>query len=212
MKKILMCVIILGVLVSIPSTVFAFSVKENFSMDTDLAERVEFGIKTSAVFFRDSNLDETGFNAMANVSYDIYKWLAVGLESGWTFCKVGNDNLGSPNINIIPLLGDIIIKPFHYELGYDAKLVPYAIVGLGGYFNFVTNDEELWKSDIDSSFAHKYGAGIDVFANRNLALNLEIAYVFSSTTLRATPDGGSQNSEKIDLDGLYLGGGVKGKW
>lgn len=178
----------------------------------DRVGKVDAGINVSGILPRESDVHDAVYVG-GTVAYGVTPWLALGVESGWTSPGVDLDlgngvSIDAGDLTGIPLLGDIILRvPMK-----DGNLVPYGVVGLGAIFwNF--DESSLFSAaginvDVDTSFAAKFGGGVDYFVNDNWILNFEFGYVIADANITATA-GGVSVSDSSNADYWMVGGGVK---
>jgi len=132
-------------------------------------------------------------------------------------------------------LADVRVYPltFSGQLRYIAGpeyytwLVPYATFGFGRYFvdcdvakeykeyevsPGVTKEVEI---DVDDAWGGHVGAGFDIFASKNIALNFEFRYFWAESDIRETLKIAGEvpfpypRSGKMDLDSWMVGAGIK---
>lgn len=197
----------------------SFSFAEDwFQTDVEIAERWNMSIGAFAVLpVHDKNFD-TGMNMQFAFSYDMYQWLALGLETGYTnidakINALGYDGIGVGTLHQMPLIFDIILK---YPVQTEKFLVvPYLTNGFGFIFTRMDESNNVDPGcQIDPSypFVYKLGFGLDFFTNDMLALMLECSYQWYTFKYSASIGGIDTGTINIDGSSLYLGGGVRLKF
>ena len=178
----------------------------------DRTGKWDAGINVSGAIARDNDIDSTVYVG-GNLAYGVTPWLALGIESGWTdfgtHLDLGNGvKVDAGDATGVPLLGDIILRvPIK-----DSEVTPYGVVGLGAIFwNF--DESNLFKTaniqvDIKTSFAAKFGGGLDWFINDHWILNFEAAYVLADADVTAKV-GGVSATDTTSADYWTIGGGIK---
>ena len=205
MKKVLFTVMFL-VFVSV--SVAAFAVES-----VEVAEKWNVGVNTSVVFPEDEAAG-TGVNVMGLVSYDVYKYAAVGVEVGYTTYEIDTLGVDWGRVNSMPIMGDVILK-YPLELG-DYLFVPYVTNGFGCLLTNVDESDTVNRAGIsfetDPAFLYKLGGGFDFYVTKNIAVSFETSYLWAAQTWRAKVSGTSAAEESLSADALYLGGGLKIKF
>ena len=158
---------------------------------TDMTGRNELGFDIAG----DLNTDEISDALYLGVDWNhgINNWFAVGVEAGW---EGSNFDFNDNNIDIVTVFGDLIARA--NVPGWSA--VPYGVVGLGVING--SSDVATFRSN-DTSFAMKFGAGVDWFLTRNWILNFEVSYIATGGDLPAS------NGSTQGLDHWRVGGGLK---
>ncbi len=169
----------------------------------DRVGKTDIGFNLSGAIPTDSDVDSALYVG-GSLAYGVSDWLALGVEAGWA--GFGESDLG---INIdedaFPVFGDIILR-----VPTQSEAKPYAVVGLGAIFWDVSSNLANVTFDIETSFAAKFGAGVDWFMNDHWALNLEASYVASSADATATnTTTGASLSTSGDTNYWMVGGGLK---
>jgi outer membrane protein W len=114
----------------------------------------------------------------------------------------------------IPILGTARVHLWHPDISRPSGF--YFGAGLGYYIN----DHELSSSftnvfpslnvDVDNSFGAHFNAGFEINLVENLALNLDLKYIFlnEADVKLSEPTLGTETGE-VDLKGFILGLGIK---
>ncbi len=215
MKKVLLWIMILAVVMASSSTASASDWFEDvFSMDTDLEQRWNTGIITSAVITSESDFSN-GLQISAVGSYDIFKFLAIGVECGWTgFIDARGGGIDAGTLSYWSILGDVIFKvPIEMD---DYLLVPYVVNGFGGVIPSFDESDTATRMgvavDCSPAFLYKFGGGLDFYITEIIGLNFEGSYQWADIDCKATRYGTFLGSGPSKLDAWYLGGGVKVKF
>lgn len=170
----------------------------------DRVGKVDVGFNISGAIPRDGDLDSAAYYG-GSFAYGVTDWLALGAESGWAQFSASDAGI-TIDQDTVPLFGDIILR---VPTG-DSQLKPYGIVGLGVLFVDASTNISNISIKADTSFAAKFGGGVDWYINNNWALNFEASYVVSNVdgTVTNTSTGASA-SVSGDSDYWMVGGGVK---
>ena len=161
-----------------------------------------------------------GFNVGMKLGYDLNKYFAVELESGWAVLDEKTDEaavkdaLGvagitdAGNLHVIPLLVNVPIK---YPMD---KFVPYAVGGTGVFFFAFQNDEQVLDEDVELdvdtvAYGFKAGAGFDYYLTDSMALNFESGFWFMADPDLTLKTSSGDLSAAADTDSWYIGGGLK---
>jgi len=171
--------------------------------------RFNTGVNLS-VFIPGKSQFNTGLYIGANASYDIYRWLAIGIEGGWFQSNVKTGGVDLGNLHGAPLLGDLYIK-FPFDM-YDFILTPYGVAGAGVLFSDFDesgNVRDNGKIETNVPFLGKLGIGIDLTFDDTIVLYLEASYHYTKIDFDEKLTNQDFGLDKIDLNAGYLGGGVK---
>lgn len=213
MKKLVVFTALIAMLVSFATVSVAENTIENiFDIHEEVENPWNVRIQGNWVVPKVKEF-KNGWNIQGMISYDIWKFLAVGVESGYTRLQVKDSGIDYGYFNCIPILGDIIIKaPLDFN---EVLVVPYIVNGFGGQINDF--DESDTVSDLginidsDSGFAYKLGGGVDFYINDVIAINGEVSYMWTESKIKVTGNNATiTGNEK--LDALYLGGGITVKF
>lgn len=163
-----------------------------------------------------------GLSLSARLGYDLNKYFAAELESGWSvFDFKTSDVLAEAtgisdggNLHVVPLLVNAVAK---YPV---EQFVPYVTGGTGVFFVGFGESSEVKDAEIDvdvgsAAYGFKLGGGLDYFLTENLALNLESGFWFivdPEFTVLDAEDGSTLSSGEADMDTWYIGGGLKFKF
>lgn len=215
MKKTLIIMASLMVLVS--GTVTTASAE-------DIAGRSGLGIGLGYIGPKDSDID-SGALPSINYTYGVNSNFSLELSLGRAVLDVGDEDINLGELTTIPLQ---LTAQFRMPSGNAS---PYIGAGVGYYFNNfdIGGDAEdvidLAQAidpgfdmdlEIDDSFGYHINAGIDYFANKNLAFNLDARYfwseadgTFTVTDPNGTFGGSFKEEGEVDIDSFVIGVGVK---
>ncbi len=180
-----------------------------FANEGEIGKKYAIGAAVAGAFPEDSDIDNNLYWG-GIATYDIVKYAAIGVESGFMRWedKVGNNKHG--NIHAWPLLGDMIVK-YPVDIG-DFELAPYGVLGLGMIFWDYHESEILRVNnisvDMDNAFAIKFGCGMDIFTSSGVGLFIEGSYIWSDTKAESTGRG-SALEVSVNTDMWMLSTGVK---
>ncbi|MGH8499291.1 MAG: outer membrane beta-barrel protein [Methylococcales bacterium] len=178
----------------------------------DRTAKLDMGVNISAALSTDSGIDDT-YYVGGSWAYGVYEWLAIGFEAGWmsadTEITIGSSLINTGDISGIPVFADFIFRlPVK-----DSQVNPYAVVAPGAIFwdredsDVVTNAG--FEADADSSFAIKFGGGVDWFVDNNWIVYFEGAFVLASSDISVTSSAGTTFEDDQDLNYWTVGGGIK---
>ena len=215
MKKVLLVVMFLAVMMVSSLAAYADDwFDEMFDMDAELEDRWNTGIITSAVLTSNDDFG-TGLQFLAMGSYDLYKFLAIGVECGWTgWVDVKGGGIDAGTLSYWSVLGDVIFKvPFESD---EFLIVPYVVNGFGVVIPSFDESDTATRMgvavDNETAFLYKLGGGLDFFLTEVIGLNFEGSYQWADTKTKITRYGTDIGSEKSNLNAWYIGGGVKAKF
>jgi len=211
MKKVLFVLMVFALGVACCGNGYA---EDIFATDVDLTDRWNIGVNTS-VFMPKEGVFSNGVQVQGLVSYDIFKFLALGVEGGWTGAiGVETDGVDFGTLNAWSVLGDVILKA-PVEVG-DFLLVPYMVNGFGGVFPSFDESDTLssfnMSVDYEPAFIYKLGGGFDFYITELSALGFEVSYQWADIKGKAELNGSEIASGTDKYDALYLGGRVKVKF
>jgi hypothetical protein len=195
MRKILsmLCVIVL-----VCSQVTMVSANDFITTDVEIDEKWNLSFMASAVVPSKKDFFDTGISGQVALTYDVFKWVAVGLGE----------------MHAMPLLADIVVKA---PIGVgDAIVIPYIVNGIGVLFSDIKESKNVYpgtqlKTNIP--FLYKLGAGVDLYINDAFSITFETSYQWADLKYKAIyTDDSSSTSPKVDMDALYIGGAVKFKF
>lgn len=193
MKKQIYSFLLASLLLAAPAAAMADAMAPAGPMAADLnrAGRNQIGLDLAGAIV-DKDISDALYVG-GDWSYGVNDWFAIGAEAGWE----GTDfDFGDEDLDIVTVFGDLIARGS--VPGWAA--VPYGVIGFGVLH--ASSDVENFDSD-DTSFAMKFGAGLDWFLTRNWLLNFEVAYIATGGDLPAS------NGVTEDLDHWRIGGGLK---
>jgi opacity protein-like surface antigen len=138
---------------------------------------------TPQVFDLPSGIDATGSAGLgARVGYRLHPHVATELA----FEYYDNFELDAGGVDFAEING--------WTIGANAKgypltgrIQPYALLGLGALHLDAEDTLGLGVSDDATEFAARFGAGVDLYATRNLAVNVEVSYVLPTGDLDDFP-------------------------
>ncbi|MBL7071734.1 MAG: hypothetical protein ISS26_06165 [Candidatus Omnitrophica bacterium] len=206
-KKFLLVLMLISVAVFyLANDVFA---QDIFLTDVSLGERINLGLNCSVVLPTEDESD-AGIYVGGLLSYDILKYLAVGIESGYVRYDYAYQSIKIGTLNGCPLLGDVILKA-PVEMG-EFTLTPYGVVGTGVLFSSF-DESSIFEAlgytvDTETAFLMKFGGGIDFYVTDNIALNFEGSYYLADIDIKEQLLGQTYPST-IDADAWFIGGGAK---
>ena len=196
--------------VLIVMSVIMFSSGSIFAEDVSLGDKINLGVNCSVVIPTEDSAG-TGIYVGGLLSYDILKYLAVGIESGYAQIDFEESSVKLGTLRGVPLLGDIIAKlPIEMD---KFTLTPYGIVGIGVLFSDFAESDVVKNAGISletkTAFAMKFGGGIDLYVTKNIALNFEASYLMADIDASANWRGQTYATDTLTADSWLIGGGVK---
>ncbi len=208
LNRILLTMAIVAVGMACATTGYTMDWASMFEVD----ERWNFGINCSAVVPQSTKNLDTGVGVQGIATYDVLKFLAVGAEAGYTMSDFNYESIYLGKAHTFPVLGDVIVK---VPLGMgEYTVVPYGVAGFGVLFFDVQESGSVVDAiNTDTPFLMKFGGGIDFYlvANKDftVALNGEASYHVADVKITGRANGATFNSEQIDVNRSYFGGGLK---
>jgi outer membrane protein len=194
------------------------------SFAQDMKGRLGIGARVSYVNFSDDDYTVYGVKVDVepdestmyggNLTYFIQDYLSLELSVDYTETDVDLEALGlsgdAGDFESIPVLLSL-----RAHLSTNTKVSPYLLFGIGYLFNDIDqNDSTIEyiygsgaKIDVDDSFAFHVGGGVEVFVTENVALNLDLKYIF--TKVEADVNVAGFKDEDIDMDSFVAGLGIK---
>lgn len=195
------------------------------------AEAPKFGIGARAGynFYRNGSMDVSapGFGMVGNFDYSnnsawtfgfngaiqINKYLSTEIGIDWinsskNELKIAGTSWKSGEIKQMPIT---LTARFHYPVGIFS---PYAGLGLGYYIRSYDKDNTFWAAatdvSVDNGWGYHINAGSDIFLTqaRNLALNVDLKYVWSKADIKAI-NGAAKLEGSMNLDSFLFGLGIK---
>ena len=112
---------------------------------------------------------DMGFRVGLIGGYDLAKWAAIELETGFLYNGVKDS--GSTWFGAVPVLANLV---FRYE--NDSKFVPYIGAGAGGAWTMVEGN-----SMNESTFVFAYQAKAGVAYEISPSMSVDVGYKFFST-------------------------------
>ena len=199
-------------------------VVSQISFAQDMKGRLGIGARVSYVNFSDDGFTADGVKVdvdsdddvmyEGNLTYFIQDYLSLELSVGYTETNQDFDALGieadAGDFETIPVLLSL-----RAHLSTNTKVSPYLLFGIGYFFNdFDQNDTTIEfiygpgaDVDVDDSFGFHIGGGVEVFVTENLALNLDLKYIW--TEVEADVNVPGFKDEDIDMDSFVAGLGIK---
>ena len=199
-------------------------VVSQISFAQDMEGRLGIGARVAYVNFSDDDFTVYGVEVDVepdesvmfggNLTYFIQNYLSLELSVDYTETDVDLDALGlegdAGDFESIPVLLSL-----RAHLSTNTKVSPYLLFGIGYLFNDIDqNDSTIEfiygsgaKIDVDDSFAFHVGGGVEVFVTENVALNLDLKYIF--TKVEADVNVAGFKDEDIDMDSFVAGLGIK---
>jgi len=194
------------------------------SFAQDMEGRLGIGARVSYVNFTDDDYSVYGVEVDVepdeevmyggNLTYFIQDYLSLELSIDYTEPDVDLDALGievdAGELESIPVLLSL-----RAHLSTNTKVSPYLLFGIGYFFNdFDQNDpviESIYgsgaKIDVDDSFAFHVGGGVEVFVCENIAVNLDVKYIW--TEVEADVNVYGFKDEDIRINPFVAGLGIK---
>jgi opacity protein-like surface antigen len=163
-----------------------------------------------------------GLNYGGNICLGITKNLSIELKGLRFQSDVEGDPeaLSKGKLSVMPIQLSIQLR-----LPVTGRFLPYLLGGGGYYLNRFNIDEEItdaWdalgfdlEEKAENAIGYHFGAGIDLFITKNIALNADIRYCLAkikcSWTLTDQIIGTktSGDIEDLNLNSLIFGGGLK---
>ena len=149
-----------------------------------------------------------------NLTYFIQKYLSLELSVDYTETDVDLKALGlsgdAGDFESIPVLLSL-----RAHLSTNTKVSPYLLFGVGYFFNDIDqNDSTIEfiygpgaKVDVDDSFGFHFGGGVEVFVSENVALNLDLKYIW--TEVETSVNVAGFTDEDLNMDSFVAGLGIK---
>ncbi len=118
---------------------------------------------------------ENSFGMNIRVGYRFNRWVAVEGQVEWMagFDAKDVSNWGEPGLTSASAdtLAFTVNARFYPLIG---RIQPYALIGLGGVNSWLNSN--LGSSATFTSFAGRFGVGLDIYITPNIALTSEFAY------------------------------------
>ncbi|HTL70353.1 MAG TPA: OmpW family outer membrane protein [Candidatus Eisenbacteria bacterium] len=139
---------------------------------------------------------------------------ALGVSVSWTDPNFKADGAGFTDLNA----GSVTMIPVFFDIIYrfktaDKTLRPYFDLGVGGVFASHHGQRDLNPNNLNAEaqdgFAMKFGLGVDWDAWEDWVWNVEGGYVWNDASLTVRSNVDNSETDNIDLDYWYLGGGLK---
>lgn len=194
------------------------------SFAQDMEGRLGLGARVSYVNFEGDDYTVYGVNVDVepdesvmyglNLTYFIQKYLSIELSVDYTETDVELSALGlsgdAGDFESIPVLLSLRV---HFST--NPKVSPYLLFGGGYFFNDIDqNDSTIEfiygsgaKVDVDDSFGFHVGGGVEVFVSENVALNLDLKYIW--TEVETSVNVAGFTDEDMDMDSFVAGLGIK---
>lgn len=164
----------------------------------------------------------SGLKYGGNICLGITKNISIELRGLRFQSDVEGDPeaLSKGRLSVIPIQLSIQAR-----LPISSRFIPYLSGGGGYYLNRFTLDKEItdaWdalgfdiEEKVENAIGYHFGAGIDLFFTKNIALNADIRYCIAKTNGSWTLTDqiiGTETSgdlEDLNLNSLMFGGGLK---
>lgn len=141
----------------------------------DRTARLDLGVYLADHASDTSSIDDS-FWIGGNLSYGILPWLAIGADGGWTRAGTSSAN-NNVDLDVSEAMGDFIFRVPSGVYGWNERLIPYGVVGLGAIWtNTRKGNTGVLTNRHGSAFGWKLGGGADWFLNEHWALNFEADY------------------------------------
>lgn len=172
----------------------------------------KFGIGASVAYINYSNDDDfkPDEDVMygGNLTYFVQEYLSLELSVNYVETDVDADNFKIGELEQIPVLLSL-----RGHLSTSPKVIPYATVGVGYYFNDIDMDSSIpagYDLDPDDSVGFHLGGGVEYFFDEHFAFNCDFKFMWSNVDFDGTAPGGiSISDKKIDVDTFTAGVGFK---
>jgi hypothetical protein len=171
-------------------------------------KRFNIGLNFSG-FIPGKAVFEPGYYVGGIVTYDIYRWFAVGVETGYLRCDIKKDSTDLGDFSAAPILADVLIKaPLDM---IDFIMVPYFIGGLGVLIGDVDEGSGISGTiETTPSLLMKFGLGLDFVVTESITLYFEGSYMFTKVRFAEHLNGAqTYGLNDADLDSGFIGGGIK---
>jgi len=199
------------------------------SVDAYAAPKFGIGARAGGNFYKDGSIDVSlaGYGNIGNVDYSNDNAFFYGVNGTIKFndyisveialdrinktkseFKGGNVSLKAGDITQTPLT---VTARFHYPVGIFS---PYIGAGAGYYWRSYDKDNAFWNPaatvDIDNGWGYHVNTGTEIFLtdSRNIALDLDLKYVWTKADLKAT-NGATSITGSMDLNSFVAGIGIK---
>jgi outer membrane protein len=185
------------------------------------------GLRVSYVMIQDDSVElfstdfDTSYDGAAAFSADFTYFInkSFSLEASIGYLKTdmdveaGGDKEGYGTLTQIPIL-----LTARYHIAVNEKVSPYVGVGIGYYYNDMDNADGSGdffqgapsgvEAFADNAFGFHLNAGAEFFINKNLALNVDLKYLLSSTDI-GFDGAGYDESDSSRLNAFTFGVGIK---
>jgi outer membrane protein len=208
--------------------VFCVTALVLFCGDVSLAQDMEgkFGVGARAAYVDYSNdhyvvrgvrvktePDDSGMYGV-NLTYFFDRYASFELSADYTEADVELSALGlSGNAGAIEQIPVLLTVRIHFST--NPKVNPYVGGGVGFYFNDFDTDRPVAEFiygpgadiEVDNTYGFHVNTGIEVFVIDNLAINLDIKYIWSDVEAEVNVPGFTD--EEFNLNALVTGVGLK---
>jgi outer membrane protein W len=201
----------------IVASIFVFAIFVLVFNQAGFAQDMEgkFGIGASVAYIYYSNDQdlEPDEDVMygGNLTYFVQEYLSLELSVNYVETDVYLGGLGDFNIGELEQIP--ILLSLRGHLSTDTKVIPYATVGVGYYFNDFDMDSSIpagYDLDPDDSFGFHLGGGVEYFFNEHFAFNCDFKFMWSNVDFDGTAPGGiTIRDKKVDVDTFTAGVGFK---
>jgi outer membrane protein W len=197
------------------------------SQRTYVPKKIKLGPKSGVGFLAGyampaENNYSSGLKYGGNICLGITKNVSIELEGLSFQSDVEGDPeaLSKGKLSVIPIQLSIQAK---FPISW--RFLPYLLGGGGYYLNRFNLDKEIidtWdalgfdiEEKVENAIGYHFGAGIDLFITKNIALNADVRYFIAKIKGSWTLTDqiiGTENSgslEDLNLNSLIFGGGLK---
>jgi outer membrane protein len=160
---------------------------------------------------------DAGVLLEGNITYFVNNWFSLELGAGYTKSDVDVKD-GETGLSIdfgeleqIPIL---LTGRLHYWFS-NSKITLYAGGGVGYYINDFELSGLLQAAfpgstlDADNSFGFHVNGGVAFFVTDNVALDLDLKYVWNEADFTQTDPGDPPETAEFDLDAIVVGFSIK---
>jgi len=171
--------------------------------------RINTGVNFSA-FVPGTSTFKTGYYVGGQVSYDMMRWFALGVEAGYlqTELQSSGENIGT--LRGCPLLADLILK---VPMDMDSFVfTPYGVAGFGCLLMDITSGDAITDNgriDVNTPFLMKFGGGFDATFLIVLVIFFEASYIYTKIEFNEKLTNQTFGLGKENLNAGFVGGGIK---
>jgi len=206
-KRILVTLAVLILMSLYHPMAFSQSIMTEGFIDGD--HRTNVGFNCSA-FVPGSNKFKPGYYVGGQVSYDFYRWFALGVEGGYLESELKSSGVDVGKFQGGPVLADVLLKvPMDMN---SFVFTPYGIAGFGALFSNVQSGDVITNNgriETNATFLMKFGAGFDIILYDSVVINFEASYIYTKIDFNEKLTNQSFGLGSVDLNAGFVGGGVK---